>query len=262
MKLTDNQRADLIDKAILNGACEGDRALLNSLSDRSLIAMNDTFGAGGRFDMKPGQKGGYLQAGGKGTPDEYKLSGNKDVDDEDDEDDFGRKGKRSDNSRSANGTNSNASRSSGGVNNDGSVEQWLTANNAPPAIRSAVTNAVQLERRQKIDIIGRLVSNVSDSGQRRRLVDNLIKKDLGELSDMLSMMPTHIHNEGGLNLNSNQHPLGSQDLQPLYMGANSPYGGFDSLTANVDNTSRDDLPIPPTMNFAEWAKEDRERNAG
>lgn len=88
-------------------------------------------------------------------------------------------------------------------------KEWLES--APPTIRSAVTNAMKIERKAKEDVIARLVGN-AEEGKRESLGKYLSNKTLEELEVMADLMPT-----------TNRQPVDELDhlLSPIFMGAGS-----------------------------------------
>lgn len=115
------------------------------------------------------------------------------------------------------------------------AEEWLDT--APPEIQSAVRNAMAVESRQKRALVEQLTANVKDAKRKAAFVTNLMKKDLGELSDLLA-------------LRGDPTPAVNEYVSPVYFGA----AGAAPPTVNVDYDRSDFLPLP-TINYAELAKQ-------
>jgi len=65
--------------------------------------------------------------------------------------------------------------------------EWLKG--APPEVRSAVTNAMSLEKQAKAKLVQRLVGNVSDAAKRQATGAKLMTKSLDELQELVSLIP-------------------------------------------------------------------------
>jgi len=114
-----------------------------------------------------------------------------------------------------------------------SAEQWLAE--APAEIRTAVANAMAIERREKQLLVDRLTANVADDKSRGRLAAELSKKAIGELRDLSLLVP--VRNE----------------LPPDYSGL-----GIGEPTDNAADDDNDILEIP-TINWAAEAAASRRR---
>lgn len=68
-----------------------------------------------------------------------------------------------------------------------STTEWLAS--APPDVRSAVTNAMNLEKQTKTKLVQRLVGNIAKADQRQAMGAKLMVKSLGELQDLVSLIP-------------------------------------------------------------------------
>lgn len=145
-------------------------------------------------------------------------------------------------------------------------EQWM--NQAPPRIRSAVQNAMNIEQRERTFLINRLTGHLPEGDVKKRLLTRYATKDLSELSDILAGMPSvpvgnsfnpiPTNNQGNGGMGS-----GEDEPMPLFMGfgGNNPtangYGqsnGREVLTANEAN---EDLLELPTINWQEVRDEQR-----
>lgn len=65
------------------------------------------------------------------------------------------------------------------------ANRWLAQ--APPEIRNAVQNAMEIEKRERVALVQRLVANVADDDQRKGLAKMLYAKPLGELRALLQL---------------------------------------------------------------------------
>jgi hypothetical protein len=115
---------------------------------------------------------------------------------------------------------------------------WLKG--APPAIRSAVTNAMNIEKQTKAKLVQRLVGNISDPKKRQALGAKMMAKDLDELQELVSLIP--------------EAAVGNQDQDiPNFAFAGGAGGGQG---VGIGNEGEDDsenvLPIF-TVNFDEMA---------
>ena len=183
------------------------------------------------FDQFKPQQGSTMQAGGKGTKDEY---------------------------------------------SENRLKAWERS--MPPEARAIWNTAKQATVEKKHAIVMRLIAHMTDP-KRRNLVGNrlmrLSPRELQERLELLPPAPAWNQNVGeyttgvgwGSDMvgNSNDQ-FGGDD--PIFLGANAPVttnsGGDLEGVTNETQETRDlrDAPLePPTMNFAEWAKENRQRRA-
>lgn len=97
-------------------------------------------------------------------------------------------------------------------------------------MKSAVNNAMRIERRERDGLVARLVANVSDPTQKANLTKKLSGKSLEDLNDMVSLLPTANQQTN----NSNPDDLTS------YFGAAG--GGYVAPTPTINE--QDVLPLP------------------
>jgi hypothetical protein len=121
-----------------------------------------------------------------------------------------------------------------------SAEQWLAE--APAEIRTAVANAMALEKREKQALVGRLTANVADGKARGRLTVELGKKTLNELRDLALLVPAAA-------------PARNEAPPPDYSGL-----GIGEPTENAADDDGDILEIP-TINWAAEAASRRRETA-
>ena len=107
------------------------------------------------------------------------------------------------------------------------AEEWFAA--APVEIQGAVRNAMEIERREKAELIEQLTANSSGENL-KRITERLMESPLGELRDLVSLLP-------------NKKPSVNP---PSYFGASVPQ------TANQmsEEDKNDFLPLP-TINWKE-----------
>lgn len=96
-----------------------------------------------------------------------------------------------------------------------SAQEWLEA--APPEIRSAVTNAVKIERNARTGLVARLVANVAPE-KKATTEKFLSNKSLDELEMMVDMIPTPVSNQGADDL-----------FAPIFLGS---AGGSEGRPVN------------------------------
>ena len=116
-----------------------------------------------------------------------------------------------------------------------SAEKWFRM--APPAVRSAVQNAMRIEAREKQTIVEQLTANVRGA-ERKRITANLMSKSLSDLEDLKSLIPT---------TNSFQE---ESHAAPNYFGA--AVGRDRSMVSN--RVAREDVLDLPVFNWTEIAK--------
>jgi len=104
------------------------------------------------------------------------------------------------------------------------TQQWLAS--APPAIQSAVRNAMSIEKAERVKLVRKLVSNIADADQRQKMGTKLLSKSIDELRDLVDLLPV-------ANTSDND------DVVDFRGAAGGPGGGF-TLT---DNEAADILDI-------------------
>ena len=109
-------------------------------------------------------------------------------------------------------------------------DEWLAT--APPAIQSAVRNAMEIDGREKAQIIYQMTANV-DEGSRPKLVEALQGKELDELRTLAPLAP----------------PANAPAPEAVasYAGAAAPVGN-----TQPSDFDKDDLLPLPTIN---WSKD-------
>lgn len=115
-------------------------------------------------------------------------------------------------------------------NRELTMNEWLQA--MPPEARSVWQNAVEIEKRERATLVGKLTANVTGDA-RTRLTKRLNGKPLDELRDLLAMVP---------------EPAPTADDYPAYYGA---AGG--PPTTNAKDDSDNVLPVF-NYDFGEPAK--------
>ena len=114
------------------------------------------------------------------------------------------------------------------------TEQWMET--APPQIRSAVRNAMQIEATEKAGLIEKLTSSISDNSQKEVTTNRLNKLDLETLRDMTPMIQKPV-----------ETPSQEGRTATSYFGQASPAG----ITENEDFDNDDEvLDIPSSLSFA------------
>lgn len=111
--------------------------------------------------------------------------------------------------------------------------EWLES--APPTVRSAVQNAMEIEREAKSRIVSRLVANVGEPDAKTRLATKLMTNSLPDLRDMAAMLP----------VTNDARQSQASPLAPLYFG--------DPAPTRTDNVDRDDVLDIPVLNYTEEA---------
>lgn len=123
-----------------------------------------------------------------------------------------------------------------------SAKDWLSdPNSAPAEIKSAVTNAMKVERKEKLAIVRKLVANVAES-KREAKAKELMAKSLDELEGLVELLPTaNTQQERGV-----FDFFSQEEIDQL------------SLTDNSgDDQDEVEAMTVPTLNYAEMAKERR-----
>lgn len=117
------------------------------------------------------------------------------------------------------------------------AEEWLKAQQAPPEIQGAVRNAIDIEAREKARLIEQLTSNVTDEGEKKKLVEQLQSSSLEALRNLAVLAP---------------EPKEDPVATASYFGAAAPAA---NRAAVVDK--EDILPLP----VINWAEEQKARQA-
>lgn len=220
MKLTDNERKELVD-SIINNSCgcweAGDRETLNKMEDDRLKTLS--------ANAKK-VKGHELtaNAAGKGISDK---EGNQYT--------FNAETGKWD----VKPAEKPAATATAPTNNDGAkspakpqtVDEWFKA--APPEVQSAVQNAMRIEQEERRRIVGLLTGNIAhaDSKKAAEAVYNSMKMD--DLRALAATVP--------------QPQSVPASPVPLYYGQ---AGAPTNVTNSSNDVSEDILPLP-TMNWKE-----------
>ncbi len=191
VKLSAGERQGLVSKIVANCQCEGgdDATVINSLSDAALMQLNAV------AEAAPEDESAVESEVEQPAPNSPKGK-------------FGKKPVPP--QFAANMT----------------AQQWLDA--APPEIRSAVTNAVKIERSARQDLIAKLVANVA-SDSKKKYETFLSNKSLDELETLVEMIPATTRNAESEGL-----------FGPVFLGAagghegQSPTKNRDAMTFNAD----------------------------
>lgn len=109
------------------------------------------------------------------------------------------------------------------------AEEWLRQAQIPQGVKSVVKNAMQIDARERDEIITRLISNVEDTNQRFRMRDRLEQKSMDELQEMLALVG---------------NSPAPKTTPPNYAGASAP-----ATDRRMSDEERDDILPLPTMNF-------------
>jgi len=185
-------REQMLEQLTANCSCENDKVALNSLSDETLqLVLLNAKAEGSNADVTG--KTGAMQAGGKGTKDEYQQNrtdeeeGDDDEDEEDEEEVEHDKGGRK---RTRNG---------GTTANQLTMNQWLAM--APPEAREAHQASMEIVNAERQKLITRLVANTRSEKEKQDALKWLNLKKLPELRQMVSILPLPVVNQnryGGL----------------------------------------------------------------
>jgi hypothetical protein len=116
-------------------------------------------------------------------------------------------------------------------------QQWLAS--APPGIRDTIKSAMKIERDAKVKLVSKLVGNVKDDARRQEMGKRFMTKNLSELEDLVSLIPTA--------------PTANAQPEPtwFFQGAGGPPAIETNAAADEDDIAS---MTPPTTNWAELAK--------
>lgn len=114
-------------------------------------------------------------------------------------------------------------------------EEWLER--APFRIRQAVTNAMQIEQREREHLVAKLVANVEDADTKADMAKEFLTYDLRKLRQMVKILPRETNNTMF---------APPQGVIPNYMGAAAP-----ATNARTEEEKNDILPLPT----ANWMDE-------
>ncbi|KKN70642.1 hypothetical protein LCGC14_0429150 [marine sediment metagenome] len=170
MSLSDNQKKKIVDDLIANTCCweEEDREMLSALSDNKLTAMKEH----GEKEVAEKKRHEVLtNAMKKGVTD---PGGNNHVWSEE-KNDWVMKPKEKEKEPVAN------------QNAPPTEAEWLAT--APESVREDLEFARAEKSKQKSALVKQLVANVKDEQHQARLSDRFLKKSLGDLQDMVAILP-------------------------------------------------------------------------
>ncbi len=217
-KLTDNQRKELVDSIVDNCDCwkAEDKEVLNTMDDRALTGIDSGIKAkikAEEAEKKAKEAESVSNAATKGWSD---ATGVEHVW----------------NSESSKWETKKVEEP---VNNSKTTpakmtdEEWFEA--APPAVQSVVRNAIDMEIREKSQLIEKLTDNISDESVKAQQKERLAKRSIQDLRDDLELV--------GNSSNKSHNPF-----TPNYAGASIP--ATNQLPIDVDE---DDLLIAPVINW-------------
>lgn len=252
MKLNDKQRGELVDNLVANCDCwdEDDREVLNEFSDDKLTALAEKL-CGNDGD---GGSGDGVQ--NRGT----KSMSFADMDDEELENlmtevknimDKRKKKKGDVTGNSGGGSAGNDSErvynalreyeSREGQQKPLTDEEFIA--NAPPGVRAMLERMMDLEAKEKAQVIRKITANVADEDERKRYEKRLAGKELSELNDIAALIP--------------EKPS-RQQAPPVYFG--SAFGPAANANYPEQDDDPDDILPMPVQNWAQIAEEDRNRD--
>lgn len=115
-----------------------------------------------------------------------------------------------------------------------SAEEWFKQ--APPEVQSAVKNAMDIEIREKQQLIDRITANVEDADKKAKVANRLKDKSLDELRDLAELAPQV----------NNQNPF-SPGYRPDYSGQAAGVANSDPLA----NSRPEPLGLPSWHDYAD-----------
>lgn len=218
--LTQDEREVLINSLAINcGSCDSDRPFLEGLSDETLVTFAE--------NALPPQ---YKKKTESEAPDDEETEDDELQEDGEEEDMPPARKKKAPAGVGGATQNSQNEEDNTVAQKQQTPEEWFAA--APPAVQSAVRNAMAIEAREKNALVERLTANVSDQERKKTLTANLLGKELSELHDLASLVPA---------------APAQQSVTPLFFGASTPVG---NASADEGFDKNDILPLP-TINYAE-----------
>ena len=108
------------------------------------------------------------------------------------------------------------------------ADEWMES--APAEIQSAVRNAMDIETREKVALVEKMTSNISDD-QKTNVIEVLSAKPLDELRTLSALTPQ-----------AEEQPATNSVLN--YFGASAPSTNLE------EDTSDDVLPLP-SMSYSD-----------
>lgn len=238
MPLTEKQRKVIVTELTTNCACwRGGEDVLNELSDERLLALGKAHQRAQADEITANAVRDALKAPADLKANEMPAFIKKKIEakeaaeeEEEDEDEKEEEVKES------------AATSNAIPAKPASFDEFLAM--APPEWKEAVANAVKITREQKAGIVRRLVVNVREEKARDRLAAKYVKMPLGELQDMLALVPQ-----------VQQRPAANEGLES-YLGAAGSFAG-NVLRSKEDKAADDEsigLMMPPTFNIEDARK--------
>lgn len=237
-----------------NCKCKTERQALNGLNNETLAILVNAKQQGSNADAQG--SGDFDDADNAGGWDKSRVrSDDETFYDNDDEDKAYETEDDAEDEPTNTGGGTDKTRGRVGVGNQLSADQLEQFSRqvfgAPlNQVRGAVTNQIRHERREKIQLIRQVVGHLSRE-QQTQVVNKMgwMRMSLGELQETLPMLrqhaqPTHNAYEE------------TTVPEPLYLGANDVPTGNERITENADQNDVACL-VPPTINFRQWAEEDR-----
>jgi len=112
-----------------------------------------------------------------------------------------------------------------------SAQEWFAT--APPEVKSAVQNAMKLEKETKKQLLARLTANVADD-KAEQVLNSLKDKSIDELEGLMALVQSNPHRGA---------------TSPSFIGASVPYPGHTSNEQAISADDDDGLPLP-TLNYA------------
>jgi len=112
-----------------------------------------------------------------------------------------------------------------------SAQEWFAT--APPEVKSAVQNAMKLEKATKQQLLTRLTANVADD-RVEQVLNSLKDKSIDELEGLMALVQSNPHRGA---------------TSPSFIGASVPYPGHTSNEQAISADDDDGLPLP-TLNYA------------
>lgn len=188
-------KPEAIDVLVANCSCwqgEKDRDTLNGLPDDKVIALAEeaedaaedaAVANAAREGFVAAEPGAYVfnaAAGGFVANDESDEDDDPEDEDDDDEDDEPPPKKKPTRNQAVTTPAVTQPKPK-------TAAEWFAE--APPEVQSAVRNAIDIEAREKVAIVDRMITNVADGEGKTALRTRLLSKDIGELRDLLQIAP-------------------------------------------------------------------------
>jgi hypothetical protein len=111
------------------------------------------------------------------------------------------------------------------------LNKWMNDPNVPPQVKEAAIENLRHVREQKIKLVTKLIANVKEPEQRQAVGNRLMKKELSELRELVSLIPTANDEYGDFDRFS--EPVANYGLA----------AGGPGVYALTENESADVLPL-------------------